>query len=373
MGAAAKAPGAPGGPGASTGEQGARLRVRHRAFLRHVRRVRARVPRVRHRRSRRVLRETDAPRARLRVHAGRGRPPRPLRPRRGELQLSSHRRRHARGGARVGQGRPLGPGDLPSHRSHRPPGRPLPASASLPHPRAGRPPAARGGIRRHRRPPPGGETHRCGSLVHAFHSRQPHLQRPRRRRMREVDSAGDKGRAALYWLGLTLLSVLFLIDGAWLAQRLVTWTDESAYVHLGYLSASGRISLFQDEMPGSRMPLPFLINGWSQLAFGRSLLAARLTSLGIGVAVVWLTASLGRRIAGDAGGLLSAAFLVSQGVIVGYFATGTYHTVAATILLGGLALAIAGTRPWHRVAAAMALSLLFLTRTNLWPILPAAA
>jgi len=190
--------------------------------------------------------------------------------------------------------------------------------------------------------------------------------------MREVDSAGDKGRAALYWLGLTLLSVLFLIDGAWLAQRLVTWTDESAYVHLGYLTASGRISLFQDEMPGSRMPLPFLINGWSQLAFGRSLLAARLTSLAIGVAVVWLTASLGRRIAGDAGGLLSAAFLVSQGALVGYFATGTYHTVAATILLGGLALTIAGTKPWHRVVAAMVFSLLFLTRTNLWPVVPAA-
>jgi hypothetical protein len=190
--------------------------------------------------------------------------------------------------------------------------------------------------------------------------------------MREVAGSGDVGRAAPYWLGLTLLCVLFVVYGAWLAQRLVTWTDESAYVHLGYLVASGRISLFQDEMTGSRMPLPFWINGWSQVAFGRSLLAARLTSLGIGVAVVWLTASLGRRIAGDVGGLLAAAFLVSQGAIVGYFVTGTYHTVAATILLGGLALAIAGTRPWHRVAAAMVFSLLFLTRTNLWPVVPAA-
>ena len=135
--------------------------------------------------------------------------------------------------------------------------------------------------------------------------------------MREVAEPGKGGRADLYWLGVTLLCVLFLAEGAWLAQRLVTWTDESAYVHLGYLAASGRISLFQDEMTGSRMPLPFWINGWSQVAFGRSLLAARLTSLAIGVAVVWLTASLGRRIAGDVGGLLAAAFLVSQGVIVG--------------------------------------------------------
>ncbi len=190
--------------------------------------------------------------------------------------------------------------------------------------------------------------------------------------MREVAGSGDRGRAAPYWLGLTLLCVLFVVYGAWLAQRLVTWTDESAYVQLGYLAASGRISLFQDEMPGSRMPLPFWIIGWSQVAFGRSLLAARLTSLAIGVAVIWLTASLGRRIGGDTGGLLAAAFLVSQGAIVGYFATGTYHTVAATILLGGLALTVGGRRPWHRVAAALLFSLLFLTRTNLWPVVPAA-
>jgi hypothetical protein len=190
--------------------------------------------------------------------------------------------------------------------------------------------------------------------------------------MREVVESEGAGRAVPYWLGLTLLCVAFVVYGAWLAQRLVTWTDESAYVHLGYLAVSGRIDLFQDEMTGSRMPLPFWVNGWSQVAFGRSLLAARLSSLGIGVAAVCLTAALGRRIAGDLGGLLAAAFLVSQGVIVGYIVTATYHAVAATILLAGLALTVMGRQPWHRIAGTMVLSLLFLTRTNLWPILPAA-
>lgn len=190
--------------------------------------------------------------------------------------------------------------------------------------------------------------------------------------MREVVASKRTGRAAPYWLGLTLLCVAFVVYGAWLAQRLVTWTDESAYVVHGYLAASGQISLFQDEMTGSRMPLPFWVSGWSQVVFGRSLLAARLVSLGIGVAAVCLTAALGRRIAGDWGGLLAAAFLVSQGVIVGYIATGTYHGLAATILLGGLALAMMDGQPWHRIAGMMVLSLLFVTRTNLWPILPAA-
>lgn len=190
--------------------------------------------------------------------------------------------------------------------------------------------------------------------------------------MREVVATERTGRAAPYWLGLTLLCVAFVVYGAWLAQRLVTWTDESAYVYHGYLAASGQISLFQDEMTGSRMPLPFWVTGWSQVVFGRSLLAARLVSLGIGVAAVCLTAALGRRIAGDWGGLLAAAFLVSQGVIVGYLVTGTYHALAAAILLGGLALTVRDGQPWHRTAGMMVLSLLFLTRTNLWPILPAA-
>ena len=190
--------------------------------------------------------------------------------------------------------------------------------------------------------------------------------------MREVGSSKVAGRVTRYWLGLTILCVAFVVYGGWLAQRLVTWTDESAYVHLGYLVVSGHISLFQDEMTGSRMPLPFWVNGMSQVAFGRGLLAARLVSLGIGVVALCLTAALGRRIAGAPGGLLAAAFLVGQGVIVGYLVTGTYHALAATILLGGLLLVVTAREPWHRLAAVIVLSLLFLVRTNLWPILPAA-
>ena len=46
---------------------------------------------------------------------------------------------------------------------------------------------------------------------------------------------------------------------------MVTWTDESAYVHLGYFSVTGQISLFQDELTGSRMPRPFWTVGRSQV------------------------------------------------------------------------------------------------------------
>jgi 4-amino-4-deoxy-L-arabinose transferase-like glycosyltransferase len=174
----------------------------------------------------------------------------------------------------------------------------------------------------------------------------------------------------VFWVGLLLATGLYLVQGSALTQRMVTWTDESAYVHLSYLVARGQINLFQDEMMGSRMPLPFWILGASQLLWGRSLLAARLTALGIGLVPLALVALLARRLAGNLAGILACLFLATQGVLVGYFATGTYHSTAAAILLGGLALIVFVRRPWGPTLGMAVVSLLFLTRTNLWPIIP---
>jgi len=151
---------------------------------------------------------------------------------------------------------------------------------------------------------------------------------------------------------------------------MVTWTDESAYVHLGYLVATGQISLFQDELTGSRMPLPFWVVGGSQVLWGRSLLAARLVALAIGLVALALVALIARRLAGDLAGILAVFFFVTQGVLVGYFATGTYHSLAAGILLGGVALPVCLRPPWGPALGMATLSLLFLTRTNLWPVIP---
>lgn len=178
-------------------------------------------------------------------------------------------------------------------------------------------------------------------------------------------------RPRAFWACLLLLAGLFITQGIWLAQRMVTWTDESAYVHFGYLVASGQISLFQDELTGSRVPLPFWIVGLSQVLWGRSLLAARLMSLGLGVIAMILTALLARRLSGDLAGVLAAAFLATQGVLVGYFATATYHGLAATLLLGGITLVLAERQPSGRLLGMAVISLLFLVRTNLWPIVPA--
>jgi hypothetical protein len=61
--------------------------------------------------------------------------------------------------------------------------------------------------------------------------------------------------------------------------------------------------------------------------------------------------------------------LATQGALVGYYTTATYHSLAAAILTGTVCLLVRGA-PWSAVAAAAGIALLFFTRTNLFPALP---
>jgi 4-amino-4-deoxy-L-arabinose transferase-like glycosyltransferase len=85
------------------------------------------------------------------------------------------------------------------------------------------------------------------------------------------------------------------------------------------------------------MPLPFYVLGASQLVWGRSLIAARLASLALGLGALILVTVIARHISGDTAGLLAAAFFATQGVLVGYLSTATYFSLSALILLTGLA------------------------------------
>lgn len=61
--------------------------------------------------------------------------------------------------------------------------------------------------------------------------------------MRHIEQPAEAGtrfcRRWAFWSALALAAMLYLVQGRGLAERLVTWTDESAYVHLGYLAATG--------------------------------------------------------------------------------------------------------------------------------------
>lgn len=176
----------------------------------------------------------------------------------------------------------------------------------------------------------------------------------------------------LFWPGLALILVVFLVQGLVLARVLVPSHDESSALFLGYLAASGRESFYADSMVGHRPPVPAYIFGGTQVIFGRSLLAARHLSIGFGVALVLLTALLARRLGGPLCGLLAAAILTAQGAVVGYYALGDYHALVPLVMVAGLSVWLSGDSPTRNVLGVAMLGLLFFMRTHMWPLIPLA-
>jgi hypothetical protein len=166
---------------------------------------------------------------------------------------------------------------------------------------------------------------------------------------------------------LALLLTAVAAQGVFFALYLIPWDDESGYLVLGALAARGEIRLFQDEMLGERLPIPFYVLGASQLLVGPSLLLARLTSLALGVSALLLVYSVGARVAGPLGGTLSAIFLATQSMVVAYYATAMYHAFCSLTIAAGLYfLFVTGSRVW----AMAAFSVLSLARPNLAVMVP---
>jgi hypothetical protein len=172
------------------------------------------------------------------------------------------------------------------------------------------------------------------------------------------------------WLLVLGPMVIYLVVGGYLSRTLGTWDDEAAYLGLGRLAVTGQISLFQDDLTGQRMPLPFYVLGATQVIFGRDLWAGRLMSLTLGLSVLGLTFTVARQVHGEIAGSFAALLLATQGVIVGYYATATYHALTAVILMAAVWLLLKRDLPWrHAIGMAIA-SLLFVTRTNMFPAIP---
>lgn len=165
------------------------------------------------------------------------------------------------------------------------------------------------------------------------------------------------------WLLALLLS--FGVFGFWFVLYLVSWDAEWGYVFLGHLAIRGEIRLFQDEMLGERLPLPFYVMGASQLIVGRSLLAARLCSLGLAVILVGLGFALGRSLGGSTCGFLAALFLATNGMLVGYYAAASYFAFCALLVVGGLLAIAAGRPPWGPLIGMGCFTALALSRPHL--------
>lgn len=175
-----------------------------------------------------------------------------------------------------------------------------------------------------------------------------------------------------FGIALALIAALFLAQSLYLARLVVPSQDESAGLFAGYLAASGRLSLFDDTMPGHRAPAPAYIFGMTQVLSGRSLLAARYLGAAFGFVLVLLTGLLARRLAGNLAGLIAAALLTAQGALVGYYSLGNYHSLAPLVLLTGLLVLLGDGGEPRRIAGLAILGSLFFVRTHLWPLLPLA-
>jgi hypothetical protein len=166
---------------------------------------------------------------------------------------------------------------------------------------------------------------------------------------------------------LALLLTAVAAHGVFFALYLVPWDDESGYLVLGALATRGEIRLFQDEMLGERLPIPFYVLGASQLLLGPSLLLARVTSLALGVSALVVVYAIGVRLAGPLGGTLSAVFLATQSMVIAYYATAMYHAFCSLVIATGLYfLFVTGSRLW----AMAAFSVLSLSRPNLAVMVP---
>jgi hypothetical protein len=167
------------------------------------------------------------------------------------------------------------------------------------------------------------------------------------------------------------LFVSFLQSG-FFAVALAPDPDDTIHMYLGRMALSGKIGLFQDELPGHRAPLPYYFIGLSQVVRDRSVVVARLWSAALGLVCFVLLLALATRLAGELAGILALLFGLSQGVIVGSFAHSSYHSLVSVLLLAGLYVALCSNFHGNYLCAMGLFALLFFTRTLSVPLIPVA-
>lgn len=170
-------------------------------------------------------------------------------------------------------------------------------------------------------------------------------------------------------MAFLFLVALFLGQGLYYSRMLVPAHDGVQYLLLGAKALRGEVGIFDDRLPGNRLPLPFYVLGATQIA-GPDLLAARWLNVVFGLLALGLTAALARRLAGEAAGLLAAAFLATQGVVVAYYSYESYPAFAAFCVMASLFVLMGGDSPGRRILGMALVGLLFFVRSNLWPAIP---
>ena len=172
---------------------------------------------------------------------------------------------------------------------------------------------------------------------------------------------------------LACLLAAYLVFALFYAWVLVNHDYEAEYLALGNLAVRGQLSLYQEEMTGQWVPLPFYVYGLTQVVVGPSLLVARLLSVALGGAALVLVFLLARRWGGPVAGAAAAGLFCTHGLVAGYFATAHFSSLTALLHLAGIYILFCTEWRWRDAVGMAVLSLLFLTKPHYWPTLPFAA
>lgn len=175
-------------------------------------------------------------------------------------------------------------------------------------------------------------------------------------------------RQSLILLGYLLLA--YLIVGAFQAWVLGSSDYEAEYLALGSLALRGEIGLFQDELTGQWVPLPFWVYGATQILFGPGLLLPRLLSVVLSALVLILTFQLAARWGGLLAATTAGALFATHGMVLGYFVIADFSPMTALLHLAGIWVLFC--TDWRRrdLIAMAVFSLLFLVKPNYWPTVP---
>jgi 4-amino-4-deoxy-L-arabinose transferase-like glycosyltransferase len=172
-----------------------------------------------------------------------------------------------------------------------------------------------------------------------------------------------------YRVLLLAIVALYLAQALYFARTLVPVSDGIQYLMIGARVVRGELGVFDDRLPGNRLPIPFYVLGATQLG-GPSLARPRLLNVAFGVCTLLLVIGLARGLAGQRAGWLAGLFLATQGVVIAYYSYEGYPAFAALSLTATMFLLFARDSVGFRLLGAAATGLLMLVRSNLWPAVP---
>lgn len=175
------------------------------------------------------------------------------------------------------------------------------------------------------------------------------------------------------WSLLVICLIAAAAQSVFFVYALMTDGDaEGVYLYHGQLAVTRQISLYQDEMTVTRVPMPYYVIGLSQVLWGPSLLAGRIVSAAIGLASLVLLWLLATRLGGELCGVLAALFAVTQAYLLGHFAWASFHSLVSFWLVLGLFVLLGTELRFRHFWAMVCCTLLFFTRGSLWPLHPLA-